>query len=62
MYDRGAFFHGLVDLVLDDEWSAPGRVDRALETEAKLSAAYGGDADRELADLDAGRHPLQTPR
>jgi len=23
---------------------------------------YGDDADRELADLEAGRHPLQRPR
>ena len=61
-YDRGSFFHDLVDLVIEEEWSAPGSSERARETEAKLRALYGDDADRELADLEAGRHPLQQPR
>jgi hypothetical protein len=61
-YDRGAFFHDLVDLVIEEEWNAPGRFARARETEERLRALYGGDADRELADLEAGRHPLQLPR
>jgi hypothetical protein len=61
-YDRGAFFHDLVDVVLEEEWNAPDRADRAREIEEKLRASYGGDADRELADLETGRHPLQQPR
>lgn len=28
----------------------------------EAGAAYGDDADRELADLEAGRHPLQRAR
>jgi hypothetical protein len=28
----------------------------------EAGALYGDDADRELADLEAGRHPLQRPR
>jgi hypothetical protein len=61
-YDGGSFFHDLVDLVLEEEWITPGRFERARETEERLGALYGGDADRELADLEAGRHPLQHPR
>ncbi len=38
--------------------------ERELACEALLEAGlvYGDDADRELADLEAGRHPLQRPR
>lgn len=61
-YENGSFFRSLVNLVLDEEWNDPGRAERAREAEASLREVYGGDADRELADLEAGRHPLQQPR
>jgi hypothetical protein len=28
----------------------------------EAATLYGDDADRELADLEAGQHPLQRPR
>lgn len=34
----------------------------ACEALLEAGARYGDDADRELADLEAGRHPLQRRR
>jgi hypothetical protein len=33
----------------------------AVERLSKAREPYGDDFDRELADLEAGRHPLQQP-
>ena len=45
----------LVDFLLDADTTG---------TEALIEAGelYGDDADRELADLEAGRHPVQRSR
>lgn len=36
--------------------------ERSLELHREVAELYGGDADRELADLEAGRHPTQRRR
>jgi len=57
-YDAGGLFRDLVDLALEEEWRNPGGVERA----ATARELYGNDDERELADLEAGRHPFQLPR
>jgi hypothetical protein len=53
-----AFFRSFVLTALEREWQSP----RAEEEERAVRAAYGDDHERELADLEAGRHPLQIAR
>jgi hypothetical protein len=49
--EAGAYFSHLTEADFANE--------DALVEAAEL---YGDDVDRELADLEAGRHPLQRPR
>jgi hypothetical protein len=55
-YERSEFFRGFVNTALEMEWESPGCFERA----AALRDRYGDDAERELADLESGQHPLQT--
>ena len=47
-----------IALCEEEEALHPGLIDR----EIAASEAYGNDFARELADIQAGRHPLQQPR
>lgn len=47
-----------IRLCEEDEARHPGQLAR----EIAASEAYGHDFARELADIEAGRHPLQQPR
>jgi hypothetical protein len=40
----------------------PPEILAAAEAVGRARERYGDDTDRELADLDAGRHPLQRER
>lgn len=42
----------------EEEALHPGDIDREIDA----SRLYGNDFARELADIEAGRHPLQQPR
>ena len=42
----------------EEEMREPGVIDR----EIAAARRYGADLERELADIQAGRHPLQQPR
>jgi hypothetical protein len=55
-YDSSDHFRGFVNTTLEMEWRSPGCFERV----AAMRDRYGNDAERELADLEAGRHPLQT--
>jgi hypothetical protein len=57
-YETSDFFRRIVDLTLEQEWENPGGFERL----AAVREMYGEDVDRELADLEAGRHLLQRPR
>jgi hypothetical protein len=57
-YERDAFFRGCVQVTLEEEWNNPGGFERV----AAAREAYGEDAEREVADLGAGRHPFQQRR
>jgi hypothetical protein len=57
-YDAGGPFRDLVDLALEEEWRNPGGLERA----ARARELYGDDGERELADLEASRHPFQQRR
>jgi hypothetical protein len=37
-------------------------LDGSFEVELEAGETYGDDAARELADLEAGRHPAQRPK
>ncbi|MFT3773925.1 MAG: hypothetical protein QM820_51810 [Minicystis sp.] len=57
-YESSSFFRGIVDLTLEQEWENPGCFERV----AAAREMYGDDSERELADLETGRHPFQQPR
>ena len=56
--DDAAFLRSFVALCEEEEARDPGGVER----EIAASETYGNDFARELADIQAGRHPLQEPR
>lgn len=56
-YEADAFFRGVVDTVFAMEQHHPGGFTRP----ALVRETYGGDWEREIADLEAGRHPLIHP-
>jgi hypothetical protein len=55
--DDAAFLCSFVALCDEEEARDPGGVER----EIAASEVYGSDFARELADIQAGRHPLQEP-
>jgi hypothetical protein len=56
--DDAAFLRSFVALCEEEETRNPGGIDR----EIAASEMYGNDFARELADIQAGRHPLQPAR
>lgn len=57
-YDADDFFRGVVDTVFAMEREHPAGFTRP----AIIRETYGDDWEREIADLEAGRHPLLQPR
>jgi hypothetical protein len=57
-YAGDAFFRGLVETCFEQERRDPGGFERGIAVRRR----YGEDVERELSDLDAGRHPFQQPR
>jgi len=57
-YDADDFFRGVVDTVFAMEHEHPAGFTRP----AIIRETYGDDWEREIADLEAGRHPLLQPR
>lgn len=57
-YATDAFFRGIVHTTLEQEWRDPAGI--ALVREVRET--YGGDFERELADLESGQHPLRRSR
>ena len=50
-----AFVHTFEEILDDEEARNPGLLAREIDA----AATYGSDFARELADIEAGRHPLQ---
>jgi len=57
-YATDAFFRGIVRTTLEQEWRDPA----GLATAREAREMYGNDFERELADLETGRHPLHRSR
>jgi hypothetical protein len=56
--DDAAFLRSFIALCDEEKARDPGGIER----EIVASEMYGNDFARELADIQAGRHPLQQPR
>lgn len=56
--EDAAYLRSFIALCEEEEAREPGVIDR----EIAASEMYGNDFARELADIEAGRHPLQPPR
>ncbi len=56
--EDAAYLRSFIAFCEDEEAREPGAADR----EIAASRTYDHDMARELADIEAGRHPLQQPR
>ncbi len=55
--EDAAYLRSFAMFLEEEEVRHPGVIDRVIA----VTRMYGNDFERELADIQAGRHPLQQP-